>query len=283
MAQYSIAAAVAGVSVLALAAPAAGEVVVTKKTIPVPLSTDGTLEPIKISIANNGIDNFQLTLSSTSLQVYRFLLADGVSPQDELRVGTGPAFNVYLGALRRGERILGRTVAITWALSRRILWRRATEIFFGSWGGNPKNRYLGVRFPINGQTHYGWIRLTVTTNPDPHTPVMSATITGWAYETVPSKAIAAGTAAIAASAAEKPSAELCAPNNIEANSGHIAGHARCWCRCVAGMASPRYSSSLVKRQFHTRGEEATASTLIHDVISLFTIIELRARGGRTFV
>lgn len=226
VAQYSIAAAVAGVSVLALAAPAAGEVVVTKKTIHVPLATDGTLEPIKISMANNGINNFQLTLSSTSLGVYRFLLAEGASLQDELRVGTGPAFNVYLGALRRGERIGPSNASSQFnegLVEESLSNGPNNRIFFGSWGGSPKNRYLGVRFPINGQTHYGWIRLTVTTNPDPHTPVMSATITGWAYETVPNKAIAAGTAAIAASAAQKPSAELRAPNNIQANSGPSLG------------------------------------------------------------
>ncbi len=226
MAQYSIAAALAGVSVLALATPAVGEVVVTKKTIPVPLTTDGTLEPIKISMANNGIDNFQLTLSSTSLRVYRFLLADGVAPQDELRVGTGPAFNVYLGALRRGEQIGPSNASSQFnnGLVEESLGNGpSNRIFFGSWGGSPKNRYLGVRFPINGQTHYGWIRLTVTTNPDPHTPVMSATITGWAYETVPNKAIAAGTAAIAVSAAEKTSSLLHAASNIQANKGPSLG------------------------------------------------------------
>ena len=103
IAQYSVAAAVAGVSMLALAQPAAGEVVFTKKTIHLPLATGGTMEPVKISMANNGIDNFEFTLSSTpAFGAYRFLLAGGASLQDELRVGTGPAFNVYLGALRRG-------------------------------------------------------------------------------------------------------------------------------------------------------------------------------------
>jgi hypothetical protein len=226
IAQYSAAAAVAGVSLLALASPASGEVVFTKKTIHIPLATDGSLEPIKISMANNGIDNFNFTLSSTALSVYRFLLVGGSSLQDGLRVGTGPAFNVYLGALRRGERIgpsnpssLFNEGLVEESLSN----GPNNRIFFGSWGGSPKNRYLGVRFPINGQLHYGWIRLTVTTNPDPHTPVMSATITGYAYETVPNKAISAGTAAMAASAAEKPTAEVQVPKNIQNQSGPALG------------------------------------------------------------
>jgi mannitol-specific phosphotransferase system IIBC component len=58
MAQYSLVAAVAGLGMLALAQPAAGEVVVTKKTIPIPLTSVGVPEPVKISMANNGINDF---------------------------------------------------------------------------------------------------------------------------------------------------------------------------------------------------------------------------------
>ncbi len=223
---YSIAAAAAGVSLLAIAQPAAGEVVVTKKTIHIPLAHNGVAEPVKISIANNGIDNFQLTLSSTSLGIYRFLLAGGSSLQDGLRVGTGPAFNVYLGALRRGARIGPSNASSQFnegIVEETVGNGPSNRIFFGSWKGSPENRYLGVRFPINGQTHYGWIRLTVTTNPDPHTPVMSATITGWAYESAPNKAIAAGTAAIAGSAPEKRAAEVQASNSIRKQGGASLG------------------------------------------------------------
>ncbi len=55
-------------------------------------------------------------------------------------------------------------------------------------GRRPRNRYLGVKFLISGQTHYGWIRLTVITEPRG----MSATITGYAYETIANKPIKAG-------------------------------------------------------------------------------------------
>ena len=62
----------------------------------------------------------------------------------------------------------------------------------GYWAGNLKNRYLGVRFQLKGQTHYGWIRLTVTTNVKSGRPSLEATITGYAYETIPGKSIIAG-------------------------------------------------------------------------------------------
>lgn len=214
---YSLAAATAGVSLLALVQPAAGEVVITKKTIHIPLATDGAREPVKISMANNGINNFTFSLYESS--TYRHFNIEGASLRDELRVGTGPAFNVYLGALRRGANIgpsnpsssfnEGGIGEISNSFSNK-------KFFQGSWGGSPTNRYLGVRFLISGQVHYGWIRLMVTTNPEPHTPHMSATITAYAYETVAKKAILAGTA-------ETPTAEVQVPENIKSRSGPSLG------------------------------------------------------------
>lgn len=62
--------------------------------------------------------------------------------------------------------------------------------FFGKWKDVGNNRFLGVKFLIDGKTHYGWIRLSL--NIDPRIGV--ATITGYAYETVPNKRIQAGIA-----------------------------------------------------------------------------------------
>ena len=58
VAQYSLAATMAGVSMLALVAPGAAEVVITKKTIPIPLSPLGAPHPVRISMANNGMNEF---------------------------------------------------------------------------------------------------------------------------------------------------------------------------------------------------------------------------------
>jgi len=56
--------------------------------------------------------------------------------------------------------------------------------FFGPWA-NATNRYLGIKFLINGQVHFGWARLTVTS-------IVGVTLTGYAYETIPNKAIIQG-------------------------------------------------------------------------------------------
>jgi len=53
---------------------------------------------------------------------------------------------------------------------------------------NVTNGYLGLQFKIKGKTHYGWARLSVT---DKNT-VITATLTGYAFETIANKAIVAG-------------------------------------------------------------------------------------------
>jgi hypothetical protein len=65
--------------------------------------------------------------------------------------------------------------------------------FYGNWQ-NIKNHYLGLKFQINGQTHFGWARVTVKSfvDPDNHVGRINATLSGYAYETNPNQAITAG-------------------------------------------------------------------------------------------
>jgi hypothetical protein len=57
----------------------------------------------------------------------------------------------------------------------------------GPWN-NVQNQYLGVSFKVGSETHYGWIRISVS---DPVGP-MKVLITGYAYETVSNKSLRAG-------------------------------------------------------------------------------------------
>jgi hypothetical protein len=195
IAQYSLAAAVASVSMLALVQPAAGEVVVTKKTIPIPLTSTGVREPVKVSMANNGINDFSFELYSSNVNsvAERILTLDGATPRD--RVIAMGDLNTYAAQLPRGRKIggtydnLGSRLLVEASVS-----GGTSRYFQGFWDGNLKDQFLGVRFLIDGKPHYGWIRLSVTTNTKPHGPFITATITGYAYETVPNKAILAGAA-----------------------------------------------------------------------------------------
>jgi hypothetical protein len=57
----------------------------------------------------------------------------------------------------------------------------------GSWV-NVQNRYLGLKFNIKGRVHYGWARLSVQVQ----NLSITATLTGYAYETIAGKSIKAG-------------------------------------------------------------------------------------------
>jgi len=68
---------------------------------------------------------------------------------------------------------------------------QAKRIWFGQWANGGKgvsNRYLGFKFKIGSEYHYGWARVTATADQFGIVGVL----TGYAYETVPGKAILAG-------------------------------------------------------------------------------------------
>ena len=56
---------------------------------------------------------------------------------------------------------------------------------YGLWA-NVTNRYLGFKFLINGQVHYGWARVSVTNS------IRTVVLTGYAYETTPNTNIIEG-------------------------------------------------------------------------------------------
>jgi hypothetical protein len=79
----------------------------------------------------------------------------------------------------------------------------------GPWR-NVTNRYLGLKFKINGKFHYGWARLNVKVLKGQFKII--ATLTGYAYETIPGKGIIAGqTKGTDDSNIEQPNAALANP------------------------------------------------------------------------
>ncbi len=226
LALYSLAAAVAGVSLLSLSEPAAGEVIVTKKTIPIPISTDGIQKRVPISVANNGINNFSFILSSTAPLRRTFIgFSAGTTGSDNQIIAGGNFYGEAL-PLPRGTKISSNQTLGVFSWTPLI---EATDTLSGTfysrgkWPGTQKNKYLGVRFKIDGQFHYGWIRLTVTSNVKLEKQTLEATITGYAYETVPNKAILAGTAETASATTNKPNPDLQTPSSSQNNIGPSLG------------------------------------------------------------
>ena len=196
---YSLAAAVAGVSVLALAQPAESEVVVTKKNVPI---VNLGIRSIPISLTNNGINDFSFSLYSFS----------GYSHRESLRmwpleggavVAQASSRHILSSALPlvRGAKI-GPSAQFSNVNFANIEESQEGRQFSGLWGVTSKNRFLGVKFLISGETHYGWIRLTVNTDKN---GFLAATITGYAYETIANKKIQAGVSGNTASS-ETPTA-----------------------------------------------------------------------------
>ena len=193
---YSAVAVAAGVSVLALGQSAQGEVVITRKTIPIPTSNFffPPPTPVLISLNNNSINDFSFSLYSFAYHSFDVSLT--VRPLEGGAVVATPngKGGFYASALARGAKI-GPSAHFSSKGAADVEAARGFDAssnysrkLYGNWGGNPANRYLGVRFLINGQTHYGWVRLTVTTEPRG----FSAEITAYAYETTPNKRILAG-------------------------------------------------------------------------------------------
>jgi hypothetical protein len=73
------------------------------------------------------------------------------------------------------------------------------------------NRFLGARFVINGETHFGWIGFRSVYG----TYVLTAKLAGWAYETNPDTPIVTGSGGTGTAAIEPTSLEFLA-------SGHTA-------------------------------------------------------------
>jgi hypothetical protein len=188
---YSAAAVAAGVSMLALAQPADAEVVVTKANLPIT-----HLASVSLDLNKDGIADFQFSLYTFAYHsFFADLTVQGLTGGEV--VGSPGSRGAYASALIRGAKI-GPSAHFSsdngFASIERSHGAAISSTFYsrhtyGKWGDNPPNRFLGVKFLINGATHYGWVRLTVISAP--RRPI-SATITGYAYETIPNKHILAG-------------------------------------------------------------------------------------------
>jgi len=177
---YALAASAAGVGALALVAPAEAKIVYTPAHHVI--KHGGTF---KLDLNHDGVTDFTLKLSvltncSTFISQLLALPAAG----NGVEGWTG--FQAYASALKSGHKIgplryfPGRQMASVDA-------GPGGTYEIGSWV-NVKDRFLGLKFKIKGKTHYGWARLNVQVA----NLAVTATLSGYAYETEPGKAIKAG-------------------------------------------------------------------------------------------
>jgi hypothetical protein len=187
---YAAAASAAGVGILALTQSSQAEIVYTP--------THQTLESrgsLPIDLNNDGITDFTLSnfISSCGLpagppecsEYRRQTIGVNAAPLNQVLAGYR-----WAPALPAGENIGPGKQFFRGASMQRCDTLNGN--FSGSSGPwrNVNSRYLGLSISVNGQTYYGWARLTVTLNPKICNA--GAILTGYAYETVAGKAIAAG-------------------------------------------------------------------------------------------
>jgi hypothetical protein len=191
---YSLAAATAGVSMLALAQPAEDKVVTTTKNIPIPVCAFFAPCSLSIDLNGDGVNDFKFSLISYYASVDHSRALQVAALNGGGVIGTAAAPNgPYASALLRGARIgpsdhflsggKDMVEGTAYASHSGTLSRKVS----GKWGGNHPNRFLGLKFKIKGVTHYGWIRVTVDLK-----NLMSATITEYGYETIANKNLDAG-------------------------------------------------------------------------------------------
>jgi hypothetical protein len=167
-----VAAGAASATVLA-SAPAQAKIVYT------PANTRLYDSTFPVDLNGDGIADVSLIASFPVFSFYQTILrASPAAGNGVVGVATGAA-DVQWGA-RIGPKA-NFNDAVQLIASR--LHQRSNYYYNGPWAGTHVG-YLGIKFLINGETHYGWARLTIGRLP--------ATLTGYAYEAIPNKPIPAG-------------------------------------------------------------------------------------------
>jgi hypothetical protein len=221
---YYAAAVAAGVGIVALAAPASAEVVITHKTLFLGNGADGS-PPVTIDFNNDGMVDVSFQQASADIG---YGYADALA---SVRPGAGGAVitrgagsqSPYAAALLRGVRV---GPSAHFGSAKNIIIERTSEgtsnhfskcgtdrHLYGHFPGSRPDRFVGIMFLIHGVTHFGWVRVSVDTTVE-HNCALRTKITAYAYETVPNKAITIGgteaeisenQAAPASSVADRPS------------------------------------------------------------------------------
>jgi hypothetical protein len=191
LSMYALAATAAGVGALSLASPAGAEIVYTPAKVSINTGTR-----ILLDLNHDGMVDFTL--------------------KDSLHTNTGYPNSLTVTPAQQGNAVWESKTSqvIPWRAVALLPGSRvgANKYFhtarnfmvFGYTSGrggrgqchgrgwkHAVNKYLGLKFSIQGETHYGWARLSVRCKVLQKTTI-TGTLTGYAYETVANKAIITG-------------------------------------------------------------------------------------------
>jgi hypothetical protein len=194
---YTLAASTAGVSLLALAQPSDAEVVYTPAN-----QIINRLTLYRLDLNHDGITDFTMfdrVTGPTQFLSSRQSLGVRAAPYNRVKC-VYPSFCastfIYAAVLPQGSQIgtsqnrhgwLGELAQMGLAEG-----SKGKDTLFGYWP-NTRNGYLGLRFQIDGEPHFGWARLSVQfVGGSAGNRTWEAHLTGYAYETIANKSIKAG-------------------------------------------------------------------------------------------
>jgi hypothetical protein len=180
---YALAASAAGAAMLTATQPAQAKIIfkstnhtLTNGTLPIPVA--GTHD---FSLS----DKFYIITGSWSTQLLNINAGGSASV-----VGGQSAAALVKGAvIGAADKFKNGKVLMAGAFCETQV---SASTVFGPFA-NTTQRYLGLKFKLSGKVHYGWARFSkVTASACNGGPAVSATLTGFAYETIPNRSIVAG-------------------------------------------------------------------------------------------
>jgi hypothetical protein len=193
---YAILAAASGVTMLALTPGAEAKVVYTPTNQKLPLNTTFALD-----VNGDGIPDFNFfasTFMGGDLRTETFTSNSdaGLTVTGAVQSNQVWGLNGSVSALPAGVKVgpNGKFAASHFFMGLVSATDGEQPHYFGPWApadGNVKNHYVGLKFVINGETHYGWARFNVQIR-QPLKGKVQAILTGYAYETVANAPIMAG-------------------------------------------------------------------------------------------
>ena len=187
---YALAAGSAGVGLLASAQPAAARIVYTAAHIPI--VQNGGL--VGLDLNHDGINDFQFSNTyyveagqrrPEGFEQFALMVEPVQKPNQVLSFESGRT--VCAAHLLKGKTV-GPHGPFQPGHSFLPMDQGAGDFTsfnaFGPWL-KAKQGYLGLKFVIKGKIHFGWAHIQIAGESNP-------TITGYAYETIPNKAILTG-------------------------------------------------------------------------------------------
>jgi hypothetical protein len=220
---YGLAAVATGIGIAALSSPAQAEVVYT------PVHQKIGWHGLTIDLNHDGIGDFRLQpqefrSDSAGMIVYSHasnrVLATGGARNSVSNLAAG-----YLVGPNRTKFTRGGTFSSR-KMPGKLLYICADSSgfisCFGPWYKNTPGSYVGFKFLINGEVHYGWARLKVVIVRPGEIRVY---LTGYAYETIANKPILTGATHGPDDASVEPSATPASATRPPATLGMLSAGA----------------------------------------------------------